>query len=322
MRKHITFKILFLSLFIFSFFSQGYSQFRPTQISGLKLWLKADSNYSLNGSEVSAWNDCSGNNYNATQSTSANRPTWVDAVINNKPVVRFDGINDSLLGSTISNIESRACDMFIVISGATESAQDAFSTFFGIGSRGSGFMACRYLWSANQDMVLQNSSTYLFSSANDLPNSGYNYKIFQISKEFNTSLDAYINGNLIASSSSSGATGSFTNNAFVLGKMYGSYTSFYKGDMAEVIIYNSVLSSTDRQKVVDYLRNKYANQINLGPDINVTYGFKDTTLNAGTGFTNYLWKSGATTQTVSVNKSGTYWVQADDFFGYLSKDTV
>ena len=72
-------------LYIFSFLiSYGYSQTNPTAISGLQLWLRADSNIVLNGSTVSSWNDCSGNGNNAIQNNVLYQPLLILNSLNNK----------------------------------------------------------------------------------------------------------------------------------------------------------------------------------------------------------------------------------------------
>lgn len=67
----------------------------PSQLAGLALWLDADdaSTITLNGSTVSQWDDKSGNNRNASQTTATSQPTNpID--INNRRVIQFDGFND------------------------------------------------------------------------------------------------------------------------------------------------------------------------------------------------------------------------------------
>lgn len=64
-----------------------------------KLWLRADMNvYSDAGSTLAAngtgtyqWNDNSGNNNHALQTTSGNRPIYANNVVNSKPALRFTG---------------------------------------------------------------------------------------------------------------------------------------------------------------------------------------------------------------------------------------
>lgn len=63
------------------------------------LWLDANASTSFTYSSsnvISQWSDLSGNNRNATQSTVANQPTLVSNVMNGKPVVRFDATNDGI----------------------------------------------------------------------------------------------------------------------------------------------------------------------------------------------------------------------------------
>lgn len=54
-----------------------YSRFDPSKLTDCNFWLDASntSSITLNGSNVSQWNDLSGNGYNATQATSASQPT-------------------------------------------------------------------------------------------------------------------------------------------------------------------------------------------------------------------------------------------------------
>src|SRR4051794_1826732 len=78
--------------------------FSPTDVSGLKLWLKADAGaYSDSGTTLCAnndtvkqWNDQSGNSNNVTQVTSGKRPTYKTGIQNGQPVLRFDGVDDFL----------------------------------------------------------------------------------------------------------------------------------------------------------------------------------------------------------------------------------
>lgn len=70
-------------------------------------------------------------------------------------------------------------------------------------------------------------------------------------------------------------------------------------------------------------------QVKLYPAVNVDFGpdikiCKDSTvtLDAGAGFTAYEWQNGASTQTLSVNGTGTYFVAAVDNCGDLHTDSI
>jgi hypothetical protein len=72
--------------------------FLPTSLLGLSLWFDGSdaSSMILSGSNVTQWNDKSGNGFNATQGVSANQPTLVTNVLNGKSVVRFNGSTNYL----------------------------------------------------------------------------------------------------------------------------------------------------------------------------------------------------------------------------------
>ncbi|MCX6249136.1 MAG: SBBP repeat-containing protein, partial [Bacteroidetes bacterium] len=60
--------------------------------------------------------------------------------------------------------------------------------------------------------------------------------------------------------------------------------------------------------------------VNLGNNDSVCPGGSKI-LNAGAGFSSYLWSTGATTQTITINSPGTYWVDAMKW-GCMASDTV
>jgi hypothetical protein len=77
----------------------------PTGITGCSLWLDASDATSilLNASAVSGWNDKSGNGRHFTQTSGVCQPTYVTSSINSKNIVRFDGSNDFMTGSSGCN---------------------------------------------------------------------------------------------------------------------------------------------------------------------------------------------------------------------------
>ena len=71
------------------FFGGLAATWTPANLAGLALWLDAAdaSTITLNGSNVSQWNDKSGNNRHASQAVAANQPTYTAAALNSRNVV-------------------------------------------------------------------------------------------------------------------------------------------------------------------------------------------------------------------------------------------
>lgn len=78
----------------------------PTTSANLKLWLKADAGVTTTASgAVSEWDDQSGNGNNAVMSDETTAPVVASSAINGKPSLRFDGVDDFL---TVANSDSIA----------------------------------------------------------------------------------------------------------------------------------------------------------------------------------------------------------------------
>jgi len=294
-------KYLFIFFLLFSS-TLIFGQVKPTDISGIQLWLRSDSAYSKDASNnILSWDDCSGNTNNATQASSSNRPKWIDNSLNGKPVIRFDAASNQYLNFnqlTLSNFS-----FFIVFKKNLSSnsgvllGNSSSSDYIGNWSDGNVYMGNGtvqpYATTGNITNYSYLSITYDGNNANFYLNGTH--------KGLNTGA-AVCNYNQVGARSSTG--------------------TYLDGDIAEIIIYNTIISTSDRVAIENYLHNKYAPRVDLGPDFNISYGFCDTTLDAGNGFTSFLWSTGETTQIIQVDTSSAYSVTVTDIFGYTSSDTI
>ncbi|MEI6853402.1 MAG: PKD domain-containing protein, partial [Bacteroidota bacterium] len=298
----------------------NFSIFSPLSTPGLTVWLKADAGVTLNGNNVLQWNDASGNGNNAIQSNANQQPLFVTDVplLNHYPTIRFDGVNDLLNGTTIANLQNSSISIFVVAKG--ESQGGLLAGLFDINSYTNGFCFGRYTYPGHGDLSIWNNSSYIESPAGSLPSTGFTYKILEGIKTYGTKTELFINGTLQNSSLSAALSGPFTNGNFVVG--YSQTLDYLKGDIAEIIVFNTSLSANERKAIEDYLNNKYAPKVNLGPDINIAFGFCDTTIDASDRFTAYQWSTGASTQTISVAANGSYSVTATNIFNTNSSDTI
>lgn len=69
----------------------------PGTVADLELWLDASVGITLNGSDVSAWADQSGNGNDATQGTASAQPAFNSTGLNGFPTVEFDGVDEFLI---------------------------------------------------------------------------------------------------------------------------------------------------------------------------------------------------------------------------------
>jgi hypothetical protein len=99
----------------------------------IALWLDASdlSTISYGTSGISEWRDKSGNNRHATQGTDANRPTLTAIGLNSRPVISFDGSNDSF---DFTGSHGQEWSAFIV--GRANGTQQVFYQFGGINIAG------------------------------------------------------------------------------------------------------------------------------------------------------------------------------------------
>ena len=303
-------------------YSQNWSQIRKFNvvnlINGQRLWLRSDSLQIVNG-RIAQWYDRSGNGFHAVQNTINSRPILaLSSPLIAHSAVKFDGVDDFLSGPTIPGIQNSSMTAFIVVNGYSQTDNGGLFT---IGTLNQGFGLYRGTFYQRFTM-LQNyaSNNLVFDFPNSIPNTGYPFQVFAMTKNF--AVNAQLHGNGISGIANSTPTlsGSFTNANY---QISGGELGKLNGEIAEVIIYDQALSTSQRNEIELYLMDRYAPPVNLGADINSTYGFCEITLRPKNEiYTSYLWSNNATSSTIAINEPGTYWVQAVDVFGRTSRDTI
>ena len=250
----------------------------PIPTDGLQLWLKADAGVTLNGSNVSKWADQSGNNNDAIERDGDRQPLLVRDGLNGKPTIRFDGINDRL-GLTGSKHMSRI-NLFIVFkvdSGALDYAPVAFGDMDADGR----------VWGLYEegDAGYSPDTIYVFCGMNrgarafarNCSAFGLWHYISVVTNGVTWSITLRVNGmdtkmrydpiNLSISVPIGNPTGTGTGGIAggdALRPPFGRIAS--KCDVAEVILYDTVLPDSQRRSVEQYLAAKYALPQMVGAD--------------------------------------------------------
>ena len=232
----------------------GGAPFSPANVSGLSLWLKADTGVTTSGSKVTAWADPSGTGNNAS-AQEGYEPTFVSNILNSKPVLRFDGTGPQL-GLT-SSIGGTAYTILIVCKN-NDNVDGSMFFWTTEGNYG------RYIASITSETYNASAVNKFILSENDVGGGEGDSVIAWSSAAVNNNFfigTAIQNGGGKAYSNGSGGTGSLgtfiESNTFDL---IGGYGFGYEldGDVAEIIAYNRAVTSTERQQVEAYLNTKYA----------------------------------------------------------------
>lgn len=214
--------------------------FSPANLAGLSLWLKADAGVTLSGSDVTAWADQSGNGKNATPITAS--PTIT--TINSKNFVRFNGVDQALSGSNV--ISAIPCTIISVVRWRSFKGIDMWFQQNGGEDNVALYAGDSFAWRVFNGADLD--STY----------SEWDFDVTQLAITI-------VNGENSAHFYNGAAAGTGDSGDRTPAGNY--YLSYWAGggedkyrhfDIAEIIIYNRVITTTERQQVEGYLNAKYA----------------------------------------------------------------
>ncbi|MEX0811979.1 MAG: PKD domain-containing protein [Chitinophagales bacterium] len=300
-----------------------FSVFSPSDLNGLTLWLRADSGVVMTSDTVSQWSDLSGNDFHATQLNTPNKPVFIPSVseINNYPAISFDGANDFLNGPQIPGLDTSSISIFIVTKGRSQTGVAA--GLFNIGDNSNGMWLYRRMFSQRFTFTNNNSgNNQILDVNNSMPNTGFIYGLYGMIKSYETNTRLFINSSQRAISNNTSLSGTFLNDNYLIG--YAQGFQYFNGSIAEIILFDKSLDSTEQRQVESYIYNKYAPPVNLGPDITIPYGFCDTTISAQKDWlTSYLWKTGDTTASIDIPfPGGKFWIEVTNIFGVVSSDTI
>ncbi len=230
--------------------------FTPTSITGCQLWLDAadTSNMTLSGSNVTQWNDKSGNGRNTSSLTGT--ATLGTNSVTSKQGVYFNGT--SYFTGPFS-YSSNTLSWFVV--GTIESDGQSYGRLLSLGTSGQYDFDSALRISA---LSRNATTTELISYRSSQIASGMNITYgspFVFSSVINGSTNApYLNGTAGTGASSSGNFGFTT---YGISGSFGLNVERNKGYIFEIIVYSTALTSTQRQQVEGYLAMKWGLQGNL-----------------------------------------------------------
>ncbi len=208
-----------------------------------KVWLRADVDVVVSSTSVSNWLDQSGNGNNAWMTTASRRPTLVNGAINGLPLIRFGGAQSLILTTPVSHNQFT---YFIV--GKNSKPTETFSMIFGP----SGSLPNNQLrWENGTQTLAVGTGNAMPSLVSSIGNTRINHLL---TVRYNGStFSVYRNGSLISN------FGLTTSGPWTLGQIGAWYSSYFMtGDVAEIVMYDRALTSTELNTTTSYLMGKYA----------------------------------------------------------------
>lgn len=240
--------------------------FNPNKISGLIMWLDANdstsffdatsggNNVTTDGASIARWRDKSTSAKDFKQATSGSRPILKIGTQNGRNSVRFDSIDDFMeMDSNFSGLT--AATYFIVLKIAidppTVDTKTGHPIMFIYNNRFAGGSSHYPFTDGN--IYDTSMTTSRKTVGNPSPNLT-NFHLYNVSSTSN-SWTARLNKTQLFTT----ATNTFSQEEKTIGRSVGSNAVFYyfNGDIAEIIVYNSVLSVDNRTSLENYLYQKW-----------------------------------------------------------------
>lgn len=234
----------------------------PDQIDSLVHWWRADAITGLtDGANIAAWPDSSGSGYHLEQPLSY-YPVYKTGIVNGRPVARFVGSGGlTNLRNETASASLPATTIFAVVRPTDVSGARTIR-----GASDNGGLQFR-LENGKIDLVRQGIAV-IGTGATTLSTSGFS--IVAASYANATSWAVYLNGTLDGSGSHSQTLTAGRTTFVGDSSLFGGER--WAGDIAELVVFDEVLSSTDRAAVTAYLNTKYIASGPVYPADLVPYG--------------------------------------------------
>jgi fibronectin type 3 domain-containing protein len=263
----------------------------PAPETGMRLWLSAES-VVAGPSGVQVWPDLSGNGNDAIQDSSSNQPQLIANQLNGRAIVRFDGASSYLNLPNVMN-GATAGDIFVVL--RAQAANGADCRLYSMSGR---------LQYPAVDGQISDSFGSSTDHAVGSPGVDITQPHIYNATSANDQWTARIDLATLCTTATNVVSMGDGSSAPVLGADYSgpsaTLANWFAGDVAEIIVYDHVLTDTERRNLQQLLAAKYGLPIsfpgdsdnNALPDAWETQyfgqiGIDPNASNSGDGQTNY-----------------------------------
>lgn len=227
--------------------------FTPSSISGLKVWLDAGDASTINagspadGDPITTWTDKSANAFSFAQASVPLKPTYKAAIQNGLGIARGAA---SLIGANIG-ADLTEFSVFIVVNVTTFRQ---FDCILGSNTQGAGQGTIELGLTSQFDFYKSGTGSQMNTGLGTAPTA--TWMIINVTYSQSTPAGVFYINNV--SKNTTVSPGMFLSgaNCNLFDDGAAGFTAF-RGDIGSVIIYNSVLSLTDRTNVYNYLKTRW-----------------------------------------------------------------
>ena len=239
--------------------------FAPTDLSGLEAWYKSGVGVTLNGGDVSQWDDQSGNARHLTQVTGSKQPLYnaADVNWNGLASITFNGTSDFLLCHAVAPAIFQGTDKAWTIVTAIKRASGGTYRFFmgsnDIAGGGNAQVVLSHKWNSVDDYVIYKRDTAASNVDSHIGTSNDNAVIIRW-QHSGTVAEVYVNGTSAGTSANN--VGALTvQDVFCIGAFPSGVSSgatWWAGDIAEVVMYSRLLTAGEQLQIEAYFKDKFA----------------------------------------------------------------
>jgi hypothetical protein len=224
-------------------------------VAGLRLWLDASQGVEAGtGSVVTSWRERGAYGHTVAQPDIAKRPLLAPAALNGKPVLRFDGVDDSLRGTAFGStlFKSNAVSILIVQCQAANHPENA--TLAWNPDDFANQVSLRLAFDGRLLFDYGDPTAGARVSATQPVGWGDNYHLVEAYRDAASRAAIRVDGLELAKRSLAGRLQLDVAGSLAVG---GDDYTFLGGEVAEIIVYNRTLTPVEQRLVQLYLVAKY-----------------------------------------------------------------
>lgn len=266
--------------------------FSPRDLPQLNLWIKSDTGLGISNGTINSWLDLSDSAIQIVQSATVRQPVLQAEVINSYPGVYFDGTNDLF-------------NFPIELDKANFSISSVYNT-----NTKAGLIS--YIRGSNNWFMGPYAGKHVVFSGGftdgEIVDSA-RFAVHRVSAKSDT-LYNHVNGVFFASRPASNRPGT----SLTLG-------SFLSGHVLETMVVQGNLSDSLKSLCDEYLMDKYAPPLDLGPDVR-SCSFPMQFQKSLDYAVSYNWSTGSNNSLTTIDSAGKYYLTIVDQFNRQSTDSI